>query len=170
MLPHSAEHRLVCLISFRHQVIYRLPIEQHAFKNGEAALARRVTMLDMRACASHEAIYQDWSFKVVGRCAATCRPACAPRIADTASAYTPAGKTSSFPRSGIGQHATEAVYRSLPDCWEGDLMLGLRSSAIGTLVEHMLRVTLLLHLPRRCAMHYADYLFASLCLSDRVRR
>jgi hypothetical protein len=32
----------------------------------------------------------------------------------------------------------------------------------------MVRFALLLHLPRRCAMHYADYLLASLCLSDRV--
>jgi len=43
-------------------------------------------------------------------------------------------------------------------------MLGLRSSAIRTLVEHILRFTLLLHLSRRCAMHYADYLLASFCL------
>ncbi len=47
-------------------------------------------------------------------------------------------------------------------------MLGLRSSAIRTLVEHILRFTLLLHLSRRCAMHYADYLLASFCLSDGV--
>jgi len=98
---------------------------------------------------SHEAIYQ--ALYVQGRgalrrelvtCLRTGRALRVPR------ARTRRGKAFVSPEVMITQRPPDANDRAVPGHWEGDLILGLDSSAIGTLVERSTRFTLLLHLPR----------------------
>ena len=98
---------------------------------------------------SHEAIYQ--SLYVQGRgalrreltaCLRTGRALRVPRAR-----VRGRGKNFVTDEIMISQRPAEADDRAVPGHWEGDLILGLRSSAIGTLVERSSRFTMLLHLP-----------------------
>lgn len=97
---------------------------------------------------SDEAIYQ--SLYVQGRgalrreltaCLRTGRALRVPR------ARTRRGKSFVSDEIMISERPAEAEDRAVPGHWEGDLILGLGSSAIGTLVERSSRCTMLLHLP-----------------------
>jgi IS30 family transposase len=98
---------------------------------------------------SHEAIYQ--SLYVQGRgalrreltsCLRTGRALRVPRARTR-------GRGKSFVTKEIliSERPAEADDRAVPGHWEGDLILGVGSSAIGTLVERTSRFTMLLYLP-----------------------
>ncbi len=99
---------------------------------------------------SHEAIYQ--ALYIEGRGAlpreltANLRTGRALRV-PRARRNRP-GKTFVVPEVMLKERPTEAINREIPGHWEGDLILGLDSSAIGTLVERTTRFTVLFHLPR----------------------
>ena len=99
---------------------------------------------------SHEAIYQ--ALYVQGRgalrreltaCLRTGRALRVPRARTRRR-----GKTFVHPEIMLSERPAEADDRAVPGHWEGDLILGLGSSAIGTLVERTSRFTMLLYLPR----------------------
>ena len=98
---------------------------------------------------SHEAIYQ--ALYVQGRgalrreltaCLRTGRALRVPRARTRGR-----GKKFVTAEIMISERPAEAADRAVPGHWEGDLILGLNSSAIGTLVERTTRFTMLLHLP-----------------------
>ena len=117
------------------QIARRLPIE---FPGDES----------MRI--SHEAIYQALYVQARGAlrrelvaCLRTGRALSVPRARtrDRGRKFVP-------PELLISERPAEVEDRTVPGHWEGDLIIGLNQSAIGTLVERTTRFTMLLHLPR----------------------
>lgn len=105
---------------------------------------------DQSMRVSHEAIYQ--ALYVQGRgalnreltaCLRTGRALRVPRARAKVR-----GKRFITEEVMISARPAEVADRAVPGHWEGDLIIGLDKSAIGTLVERTTRFTMLLHLPR----------------------
>jgi IS30 family transposase len=132
--PHRGDRRWVTGWSPQ-QIASRLPLD---FPDDES----------MRI--SHEAIYQALYVESRGAlkrelvaCLRTGRALRVPRARSKQKAW--AHVTSDVV---ISERPAEAEDRAVPGHWEGDLLIGLERSAIGTLVERTTRFTMLVHLPR----------------------
>jgi IS30 family transposase len=107
---------------------------------------------------SHEAIYQ--ALYVQGRGAlkreltACLRTGRAVRVPQARTRGR--GKKFVTPEVLISNRPAEVADRAVPGHWEGDLIIGLNGSAIGTLVERTTRFTMLLHLPRMAGYGVTD--------------
>lgn len=105
---------------------------------------------DLSMRISHEAIYQ--ALYIQGRGALkrelvsylrTGRALRVPRARTQAKAWAHVSE-----EVMISSRPAEVEDRAVPGHWEGDLIIGLDRSAIGTLVERSSRFTMLVHLPR----------------------
>ena len=99
---------------------------------------------------SHEAVYQALYVQARGAlkrelvmCLRTGRALRVPRARTKRKAWAHV-----TPEVMISERPAEADDRAVPGHWEGDLLIGLERSAIGTLVERTTRFTVLIHLPR----------------------
>jgi IS30 family transposase len=99
---------------------------------------------------SHEAIYQSLYVQTRGAlkrelilCLRTGRALRVPRSRTRQQAWAHV-----TPEVVISERPAEVEDRAVPGHWEGDLLIGLQRSAIGTLVERTTRFTMLIHLPR----------------------
>lgn len=105
---------------------------------------------DLSMRISHEAIYQSLYIQSRGAlkrelilCLRTGRSLRVPRARSKRTTWAHV-----TPETLISQRPAEVDDRAVPGHWEGDLIIGLQRSAIGTLVERTTRYTMLVHLPR----------------------
>ena len=107
---------------------------------------------------SHEAIYQ--SLYIQGRgalkrelilCLRTGRALRAPRERSRRTTWAHV-----TPGTLISERPAEVADRAIPGHWEGDLVIGLERSAIGTVVERTTRFTVLVHLPREAGYRHKE--------------
>ncbi|MET7791841.1 IS30 family transposase [Streptomyces sp900116325] len=99
---------------------------------------------------SHEAIYQALYIESRGAlkrelilCLRTGRALRAPRARSRRKTWAHV-----TPEALLSERPAEAEDRAVPGHWEGDLIIGLERSAVGTVVERTTRFTMLVHLPR----------------------
>ena len=122
-------------------------------------ISRRLTVdfpHDESMRISHEAIYQALYVESRGAlkrelvaCLRTGRALRVPRARARQASWAHV-----TPEVMIAERPPEAEDRAVPGHWEGDLLIGLERSAIGTLVERSTRFTMLVHLPREEGYHY----------------
>ncbi|TFD66311.1 IS30 family transposase [Cryobacterium ruanii] len=104
---------------------------------------------DLSMRISHEAIYQALYVQSRGALTrdlvANLRTGRSLRVPRSRARHRPGGHVTADVM--IDKRPTEVAAREVPGHWEGDLIIGTDGSAIGTLVERMTKVTMLIHLP-----------------------